>query len=144
MIELKALDTQGLGKHRSSDPGNLQKPSGCPSGATNNKSGPCSDVVWSAQMNWGAVLELAMDAQRPEQFGSSDPGEAQNAAIRRHAIAVIDAVDRNGLVAPWTAVPHLLALTTDPNRSALVCSKSCQEQLSGLLSCCYATTFRCL
>ena len=43
-------------------------------------------------------------------------GDPQNAAIRRHAIAVMDAVDRNGLVAPWTAVPYLLALTTDPNR----------------------------
>lgn len=71
------------------------------------------------QMNWEAVLELAMDAQRPEEYGSSDPGDPQNAAIRRHAIAVMDAVDRNGLVAPWTAVPHLLALTTDPNRCAL-------------------------
>ena len=67
-------------------------------------------------MNWEAVLELATDAQRPEDFGSRDPGDPQNAAIRRHAIAVMDAVDRNGLVAPWTAVPHLLALTTDPNR----------------------------
>ena len=70
------------------------------------------------QNNWEAVLELATDAQRPEEFGSRDPGDPQNAAIRRHAVAVMDAVDRNGLVAPWTAVPHLLALTTDPNRSA--------------------------
>ncbi|CAK0782901.1 hypothetical protein CVIRNUC_006096 [Coccomyxa viridis] len=67
------------------------------------------------QNNWEAVLELATDAQRPEEFGSRDPGDPQNAAIRRHAVAVMDAVDRNGLVAPWTAVPHLLALTTDPN-----------------------------
>ena len=32
----------------------------------------------------------------------------------------MDAVDRNGLVAPWTAVPHLLALTADPDRCALM------------------------
>ena len=70
------------------------------------------------QMNWEAVLELAMDAQKPEEYSSNDPGDPQNSAIRRHAIAVMDAVDRNGLVAPWTAVPHLLALTTDPNRCA--------------------------
>ncbi len=72
------------------------------------------------QMNWEAVLELAMDAQKPEEYSSSDPADPQNSAIRRHAIAVMDAVDRNGLVAPWTAVPHLLALTTDPNRCALL------------------------
>ena len=64
------------------------------------------------------MLALATDAQKPEEYGSSDPGDPQNAAIRRHAVAVMDAVDRNGLVAPWTAVPHLLALTTDPNRCA--------------------------
>ena len=82
----------------------------------------CSNAVCHAspmQMHWEAVLALAMDAQRPEDYSSSDPGDPQNAAIRRHAIAVMDAVDRNGLVAPWTAVPHLLALTTDPNRCSL-------------------------
>ena len=62
------------------------------------------------------MLELATDAGAPEALGSNDPGDPGNAAIRRHAVAVMDAVDRNGLVAPWTAVPHLLALTTDPNR----------------------------
>ena len=81
----------------------------------------CRDLKEHApimQNNWEAVLELAMDAQRPDAYSSRDPGDPQNAAIRRHAIAVMDAVDRNGLVAPWTAVPHLLALTTDPNRCA--------------------------
>lgn len=64
------------------------------------------------------MLALATDAGAPGELGSGDPGDAGNAAIRRHAVAVMDAVDRNGLVAPWTAVPHLLALATDPNRFA--------------------------
>ena len=74
-----------------------------------------------AQNNWDLVLALATDAslrrsaRRAAPSGSGDPGPA---AVRRHAAAVMDAVDRNGLVAPWTAVPHLLAMTTDPPTGA--------------------------
>ena len=73
------------------------------------------------QTHWDLVLELATDAgppARPDQAARASPGDPAGAAVRRHAIAVMDAVDRNGLVAPWTAAPHLLALTTDPNACA--------------------------
>jgi cohesin loading factor subunit SCC2 len=73
-----------------------------------------------AQNNWDLVLALATDATPPDAKSGAgaargDPGDPAGAAVRRYAVAVMDAVDRNGLVAPWTAVPHLLALTTDPN-----------------------------
>ncbi len=69
------------------------------------------------------MLALATDvepaggttANPASPLAQPDPGSAAAAAVRRHAVAVMDAVDRNGIVAPWTAVPHLLALTTDPN-----------------------------
>ena len=68
------------------------------------------------------MLALATDVEPagdtpadPASPARPDPGSAAAAAVRRHAVAVMDAVDRNGIVAPWTAVPHLLALTTDPN-----------------------------
>ncbi|BDA45698.1 Nipped-B-like protein [Coccomyxa sp. Obi] len=69
------------------------------------------------QTHWDLVLALATDATPPQARpgASRDPGDPLNASVRRHAVAVMDAVDRNGLVAPWTALPHLFALTTDPN-----------------------------
>ncbi|CAL8470720.1 g10262 [Coccomyxa elongata] len=69
------------------------------------------------QTHWDLVLALATDAMPPQARpgASRDPGDPLNASVRRHAMAVMDAVDRNGLVAPWTALPHLFALTTDPN-----------------------------
>lgn len=83
------------------------------------------------QIHWDLVLGLATDATPPQTSvrpgapgaaGQGDPGDPLNASVRRHAVAVMDAVDRNGLVAPWTAIPHLLALTTDPNRRAPQCT----------------------
>jgi cohesin loading factor subunit SCC2 len=73
------------------------------------------------QNNWDLVLDLATDATPMGSSGraSCDPGDPINASVRRHAMAVMDAVNRNGLVAPWTALPHLMALTTDPNRCSI-------------------------
>ena len=85
-----------------------------------------------AQNNWDLVLALATDASLPQECAAGsavpDPGDPGPAAVRRHAAAVMDAVDRNGLVAPWTAVPHLLAMTTDPNGCV---------QLAHAASCCH-------
>ena len=78
----------------------------------------------AAQVVWEQVLALATDAEPPPAPAGAaspalaDPGSAAAAAVRRHAVVVMDAVDRSGLVAPWTAVPHLVALTTDPNACA--------------------------
>ena len=67
------------------------------------------------------MLDLATDTTPLKRNGRApgDAGDSLNASVRRHAVAVMDVVDRNGLVAPWTALPHLLALTTDPNRCCL-------------------------
>lgn len=70
------------------------------------------------------MLALATDAEPPPPAagpaspGRADPGSAAAANVRRHAVAVMDAVDRSGVVAPWTSIPHLIALTTDPNACA--------------------------
>lgn len=63
------------------------------------------------QDQWSLVLELATDTTP-----MGDLGDARNANVRRQAILVVEAVYRNGLVAPWLGVPTLVALTTDPCR----------------------------
>ena len=70
------------------------------------------------QDNWELVLLLATDVSRPQEGGSPsrDPGHPVNAAVRRAALQLIEAVLRGGHVAPWTAIPALVTLTTDPNR----------------------------
>ena len=70
------------------------------------------------QANWKLVLLLATDASRPQDFGSpsKDAGHPINAAVRRAALLLIEAVLRGGLVAPWTTIPTLITLTSDPNR----------------------------
>lgn len=72
----------------------------------------------NVQDNWKLVLDLATDVSRPAAAGSPsrDPGHPLNAAVRRAALLLIEAVLRGGLVAPWTAIPTLITLTTDPNR----------------------------
>lgn len=84
-------------------------------------------TICAPQTHWDLVLGLATDATPPQtRLGAcQDPGDALSASVRRHAVAVMDAVDRNGLVAPWTALPHLFALTTDPNRCAHPCELIC-------------------
>ncbi|KAK9795206.1 hypothetical protein WJX73_010305 [Symbiochloris irregularis] len=59
------------------------------------------------QEHWGKVLDLA--TQAPSL--SVEPADA--ASVRRHAVNVMDAVQRNGLAPPWDAIPHLVAATTD-------------------------------
>ncbi|KAK9829724.1 hypothetical protein WJX72_007528 [[Myrmecia] bisecta] len=71
------------------------------------------------QEHWDAVLALATDTSLPSGTpgcASKDPGDPHNAMVRRRALEVIGAVLKGGLVAPWTAIPHLVALTTDPCR----------------------------
>ena len=67
------------------------------------------------QEGWEWVLRLALDPApvppAPTAAGARDP---RHAAVRRAAVALMDAVDRGGLVAPWTAVPTLVASSTDP------------------------------
>ena len=62
-------------------------------------------------------MDLATDTA-PGGMKSSKAAEdacAQAAAVRRHAVNVIDDVHRNGLAPPWEAIPHLVAATTDPS-----------------------------
>jgi hypothetical protein len=70
------------------------------------------------QNQWDCVLELATDTCPVEAGGKpvKDPSDNRNASVRRQAMLVIDAVYRNGLAAPWLAIPTLVALTTDPCR----------------------------
>lgn len=72
------------------------------------------------QENWALVLDLATDtpAHIASASGSNRAAEdarAQAEQVRRHAVNVIDDVNRNGLAPPWEAIPHLVAATTDPN-----------------------------
>lgn len=65
------------------------------------------------------VLLLSKDAApgSPPSAGpaaSPPPELASCAAVRRKALELIEVVLRNGLVAPWTAIPSLVALATDP------------------------------
>jgi Sister chromatid cohesion C-terminus len=74
--------------------------------------------VFVFQDQWSSVLELATDTT-PIVNGSKSSdklGDVRNANVRRQAMVVVDAVYRNGLVAPWLGVPTLVALTTDPCR----------------------------
>ncbi|KAK9845361.1 hypothetical protein WJX81_004388 [Elliptochloris bilobata] len=83
---------------------------------TQNGEGDLSVSSSILQEVWEQVLTLATDTEppsRPANHASPAPADP-GSAVRRNAVAVMDAVDRNGLVAPWTTVPHLVALTTDP------------------------------
>ena len=73
------------------------------------------------QDSWQAIQELAQDASTaPAVSGESPSGHNPGAVVRRHAVSVLDAVYRNGLVPPWEIVPRLLALVTDPFRCILM------------------------
>lgn len=61
------------------------------------------------QEHWSNVLALA--TQTPSPLKKVEPADA--ASVRRHAVNVMDAVQRNGLAPPWDAIPHLVAATTD-------------------------------
>lgn len=72
------------------------------------------------QQHWDAVLVLATDsgaAATAAAAGVSSAAAARIAAdgiaIRRRVIALMDVVLRDGLVGPWTAVPALVALSSD-------------------------------
>jgi len=68
------------------------------------------------QQHWDAVLVLATDSGAAAA-GVSPAAAARIAAdgiaIRRRVIALMDVVLRDGLVGPWTAVPALVALSSD-------------------------------
>ncbi|DBA96220.1 TPA: hypothetical protein ACH3X3_002417 [Trebouxia sp. C0006] len=70
------------------------------------------------QNNWEAVKALALDTSRPQQQLPTSPSQdAQSAAqVRRRALEVMEAVLRGGVMPPFSAVPTLFALTTDPTR----------------------------
>ena len=64
---------------------------------------------------WDGVRSLALDPSPvPPAPLASGPGDPVHSAVRRAAVGLMDAVDRGGLVAPWTAVPTLVASSTDP------------------------------
>jgi cohesin loading factor subunit SCC2 len=69
------------------------------------------------QQHWDAVLVLATDSGAASAVGVSPAVAARIAAdgiaIRRRVIALMDVVLRDGLVGPWTAVPALVALSSD-------------------------------
>ncbi|KAL0029310.1 hypothetical protein WJX79_009424 [Trebouxia sp. C0005] len=70
------------------------------------------------QNNWEAVKALALDTSRSQQQLPTSPSQdAQSSAqVRRRALEVMEAVLRGGVMPPFSAVPTLFALTTDPTR----------------------------
>lgn len=70
------------------------------------------------QGNWDLVLALATDTA-PGGAATAEAAQAQAAQVglvRRRVRDLIEAVLRGGLTAPWSAVPALVALATDPQR----------------------------
>jgi cohesin loading factor subunit SCC2 len=70
------------------------------------------------QQHWDAVLVLATDSGAAAAAGVSPAAAAariaaDGIAIRRRVLALMDVVLRDGLVGPWTAVPALVALSSD-------------------------------
>ena len=65
------------------------------------------------QENKESILLLTMNAglgvRQTEYFDSSEE-------LRNCGLHVLEAVQRNGVMPPWTLVPPLLALITDPSR----------------------------
>ena len=69
------------------------------------------------QDSWQAIQGLAQDVTAAQPVNGRSPSDhSPGALVRRQAAGVLDAVYRNGLVAPWNIVPCLLALVTDPYR----------------------------
>ena len=64
------------------------------------------------QENKESILALAVIA-KPLAAGSPS---LQCEELRNSALHVLDAVERNGVMPPWTLVPPLIALATDPSR----------------------------
>ena len=67
---------------------------------------------WSSlQENKESILVLATSIGifGAEQYDSSEE-------LRSCALHVLEAVERNGVLPPWTLVPPLMALITDPSR----------------------------
>ena len=63
------------------------------------------------QENKESILALATGVGifTVEQYDSSEE-------LRNCALHVLEAVERNGVMPPWTLVPPLMALITDPSR----------------------------
>ena len=65
------------------------------------------------QENKGSILALATGV------GIFTAEHDSSEELRNCALHVLEAVEKNGVMPPWTLVPPLLALTTDPSRYAL-------------------------
>ena len=89
------------------------------------------------QDNWDLVLALAMDTTPVSAGASTSPGSrlgGAGSAVRRCALEVIEVVLRNGLVGPWTAVPSLVVLATDPSEDVRNRALRALKQLAGKYS----------
>lgn len=107
------------------------------------------------QRHWESILALATDAPPPTHgtwrhgrgapFAFADisfrhvhdahPAEGDvdrheaSSATRQSAMDLMDSVLRAGLVAPWTAVPQLVALATDPCSATAVHARRILKQV---------------
>ncbi|KAG2502251.1 hypothetical protein HYH03_000737 [Edaphochlamys debaryana] len=89
------------------------------------------------QMLWERVLALATDvtptpAPGPSASGQTPPATpngtgSQNpgATVRRRALDLVEVVIRGGIVVPWSAMPALTALATDPERDTAARALGC-------------------
>ena len=79
---------------------------------------PKSSVL--RQEHWSAVLALAADTA-PAALAGTEAARGAAAGVRRAALNLMDVMVRGGYVLPWSAIPTLVALCTDPTE----CGPSC-------------------
>ncbi len=81
-------------------------------------------LLLTPQRMWDRVLSIATDVSAPNRQTLDTPPKTPSATnghsdaaagMRRRALEVIEATLRGGIVAPWTAIPSLIALLTDAN-----------------------------
>ncbi|KXZ45820.1 hypothetical protein GPECTOR_50g614 [Gonium pectorale] len=87
------------------------------------------------QMLWDRIVALASDTtpappaggaggQTPPATPSGTSG-AHGAVVRRRALELIEVIIRGGIVVPWSAIPALCALATDPERDTAARALDC-------------------
>ena len=93
------------------------------------------------------MLDLATDTAGPGPCAKAQEAAAAQAAnVRRHAVNVMDDVQRNGLAPPWDAIPHLVAATTDSSRCGASLGLPCQcvlvhQACQSCLTICWTQVF---
>ncbi|GFR50992.1 hypothetical protein Agub_g13318, partial [Astrephomene gubernaculifera] len=119
--------------------------------ARRNGEGDTSVSSSIVQYLWERILDLATDITPPPQPTQSGTGSgahtppptpggmggggatptAHGAVVRRRALDLIELVIRDGIVVPWSALPALCALATDPEPDTAARALRCVVGLAG-------------